>query len=266
MDKNLRRKSQIQRRPNQYNNSSEAYDYVYTSPNVYEKSAPSYDELNRRLNERKQAELKKKQMLRQQRAIMRKQREQVKKDRINHLLCYILAVYILGIGVFILYQSDQNNLIKSQISKKQAIINEQAKQISAKKIILADSIDIHEIDRIAKEELGMKVPSTDQIVYVTLPKNISYIEYRTTPPQINKNEEVKAAEKKTVEERKTVEKNKNIGTENKGVDGSNTETNNDTTQSNDTKNNTTQSNTVDDTANNSSELGNTENKTQNVSQ
>ncbi len=189
MDKNNRHRSQFVARPGQYNNSSEAYDYGYARPSTFERTLPDFDEINRRLHDKKQEELKKKALLKKQRAIMMKKREEVRKDRINHILCYFLAVYILAIGVFILNQFDRNNLIKSQISAKQAIINDQGKQISSKQITLASSIDIHEIERIAKEELGMKNPSTDQLVYVSLPKNRSYIEY--SKPSTSNNEKLK---------------------------------------------------------------------------
>ncbi len=201
MEKKYRQRSQYRARPEQYNNSSEAYDYGYATPLV-ERPRTDYDEVYRSLDKKRQDEFMKTALLKKKRQRMIKQREQVRKDRINHLLCYLLAVYILGTGVFILNQFDRNNLIKSQISSKQSIINDQSKQISSKQITLSASIDIHEIERIAKEELGMKYPSTDQLVYVTLPKNRSYIEYNkpTTPTKDKvKNKDIQVENSKTTD-------------------------------------------------------------------
>ncbi len=153
-------------RPSQYNNTAVAYDY---------------DEFREQVNKNRakvvEREKLRKRNIRNNRAVLLRQKEDVKKDRINHILCYILAIQVLCSSVFILYQFDQNNIVKSGISEKQAIINEQEKEISAKKIALAESINVYEIEDIARNELNMKTPSQDQIIYITLPKNRSYIEY-----------------------------------------------------------------------------------------
>lgn len=100
-----------------------------------------------------------------------------KADKVNYLLCYIMLGYAAIVGVFCLMQNDNTNLIKQDINSKKAIIKEQTKTISDLKIQLADSVDIYQIEKIAKEELNMDLPSPDQIVYITLPRQSNYIEY-----------------------------------------------------------------------------------------
>ncbi len=153
-----------------YNNSSSAYDYKVRRP-------ITYDDIEQKRIEKRKREVEKQRLAKLRKAEQAKKKEAAKKDRLNHILCYVLAFYLIGVGVFVLKQFDNNNLIRSQISEKQTLLNEQEKQISDLKIALADSIDIHEIERVAKNELGMKTPSVDQLVYITLPENTNYIEY-----------------------------------------------------------------------------------------
>ncbi len=172
---NRRRQSGNRYRPNQYNNSSEAYDYEHLH---YRNPRDDRGTSTAIIRQRKQ-----KDALKKKRIIMLKQREELRKDRLNHILCYILAFYVFGMSVFILNQFDSNNVIETEISRKQDIINEQEKEISSKKIALASSVDVHEIENYARNNLGMKTPSSDQLVYVTLPKNRSYLEY--SKPNVN---------------------------------------------------------------------------------
>ncbi len=209
---NRRRNSGNRYRPNQYNNSSEAYDYErlhYNNPTIEEQR-----------NAVRLKEQKKKNAIKKQRIVLLKRREQLKRDRLNHILCYILAFYIFGTSVFILNQFDQNNVIETEISQKQGIINEQEKEISAKKIELASSIDVHEIENYARNELGMKTPSQDQLVYVTLPKNRSYIEYNTKDA---KEEPAKVSDEQAILDEEKAEDN--LETDNTDITNSTGETN-----------------------------------------
>lgn len=117
----------------------------------------------------------KNQRLKRKNLMIEKKRRKV--DRINYILCYIMLGYAVIVGVFCLMQNDNTNLIKQDINSKKAIIKEQTKTINDLKIQLADSVDIYQIEKIAKEELGMNLPSPDQIVYITLPRQSNYIEY-----------------------------------------------------------------------------------------
>ncbi len=161
-----------------YNNTSSAYDYETSELRPIEfvpKHASEYVEYN--LAKRREQEKRRLAKLKKEKENFLKKKEAIKKDRMNQILCYMLAFCLVGNGVFVLMQFDNNNLVKQQISEKNSIISEQEKQIADIQIRLAESIDINEIEKIAINELGMQIPATDQIVYVTLPKNISYIDY-----------------------------------------------------------------------------------------
>ncbi len=166
------------RRNYQYNNSSSAYDYAhkrFTETNDFSTAV-----IRKRTTERRIKEQKRKEALRKQKLEMIKTRQEVKKDRINHILCYVLAGYIVVMGVFVLKIMDNNNLVQKEILAKQETIKQQEKDISDAKIMLTENVDIHAIEEKARTELHMSEPTTDQIVYVTLPQNNSYIEYDGT--------------------------------------------------------------------------------------
>ena len=70
----------------------------------------------------------------------------------------------------------------SQIDKKFNQIQEQKKELSTLqkdneqlKVSIENSLNIYNIEKVAKEELGMQKLTSKQIVYVTLPKK-DYVE------------------------------------------------------------------------------------------
>lgn len=167
-----------------YNHTSHALDYNKNINNL--KYAPKSNyvygditglNIENAIIKRREEEIRRKARVKKAKIENIKRREAFKRERINHLICYFLAFYLICIGVFVLSQFDNNNLIESEILAKQEIVNNQEKQISDAKVELANSIDMNEIEDIARNELNMGLPSKDQIVYITLPKNRSYIDY-----------------------------------------------------------------------------------------
>lgn len=158
-----------------YNNSSSAYDFyksksgkhLIATDDEIRKSVQKSQNRRRRRDEELIAERKRKSKLRKIERI----------NRINRTCFFILAFYLVCSLIFILNQFDKNNNVKRQIVESQETIKQQEKEIAKTKMAVADSINIEQIESIAKEEYGMKEPSTDQIVYITLPENVSYIEY-----------------------------------------------------------------------------------------
>lgn len=172
------------RKRTNYNHSSSAYkiDHARNNPKTMN-TTTSFDvnsinetiRLRRKstIEKNKQLNAKKMEHMRQKRI----EQKAVKRERVNYILFFILVFYTLAMGVICLQQSDNQNIVKAQISEKKAVIKEQNKTIDDLKISLADSVNMHEIEKVARDELGMDKPSINQIVYITLPRYNSYIEY-----------------------------------------------------------------------------------------
>lgn len=182
-----RNKNNSRKRPDQlnreniraykYNNTSSAYDYAQKEIVLPEKPILSDYELQRRLYENKKKHFEKIKRKRAKQLHLKKIRQAKKINAINFFSICVLMIHLSCIMIFVLNLSDNNTEIKIEISQKQKIVDEQEKDISNRTIALTDSVDIHEIERVATEELGMKQPSSEQLVYVSLPKNRDYIEY-----------------------------------------------------------------------------------------
>lgn len=183
-------RNNLKKRPNQvnregnrthrYNDTSSAYDYAYREyQQPFNPNQPvlSDYELRRKFQENRKKTYEKNLKERKRREHLKKVRLAEKVNKFNLILVSILMLYLAGTLVFVLNILDSNSEIKIEISQKQKIVDEQEKKISDSTIALANSVDIHQIEVLAQEELGMKLPSADQIVYVTLPKNRDYIEY-----------------------------------------------------------------------------------------
>ena len=89
-----------------------------------------------------------------------------------------MTVTVVGLFLLLLTISCRN----SQIDKKFNKIQEQKKQLSSLqkeneqlKVSIENSLNLNNIEKVAKEELGMQKLSSKQTVYVTLPKK-DYVE------------------------------------------------------------------------------------------
>lgn len=98
------------------------------------------------------------------------------------------TVTVLGIILLLLTISCRNSQIDKQFSQIQSQKQELAtlqKENEQLKVSIENSVNITNIEKIAKEELGMQKLSSKQTVYVTLPKK-DYVE--TTTEKVVKNE------------------------------------------------------------------------------
>ena len=89
-----------------------------------------------------------------------------------------MTVTVVGLFLLLLTISCRN----SQIDKQFNQIQEQKKQLAALqkeneqlKVSIENSLNLNNIEKVAKEELGMQKLSNKQIVYVALPKK-DYVE------------------------------------------------------------------------------------------
>ncbi len=176
-----------------YNNSSSAYDYQQRQFTQPLKPIMTEYELQRKMHENRKALYHRKEMERKKKIKIHKMRQARKINTLNFALVCILMLYLAGTLIFILSIIDNNTEIKMQINEKQQVINDQEKRLSDARIALANSIDINEIERVAKEELDMQIPAPDQIVYITLPKNRDYIEYEDVESKPKKEAKVEDA-------------------------------------------------------------------------
>lgn len=157
-----------------YNESTSAYNLE----ELRRKPVYKDDEIRESvLRKRKQRELEKEKKI-ARRKMMQKIQKANRINKINMISFVILSVYLIGSLIFTLKQFDNNNMIKTQIAKSQSTIKEQEKEISKVQMDIASSIDLDEVKKVAMQDYGMKEPSSDQIVYITLPQNVSYIEYQ----------------------------------------------------------------------------------------
>ena len=89
-----------------------------------------------------------------------------------------MTVTVVGLFLLLLTISCRN----SQIDKKFDQIQDQKKQLATLqkeneqlKVSIENSLNLNNVEKVAKEELGMQKLSTRQTVYITLPKK-DYVE------------------------------------------------------------------------------------------
>lgn len=118
-------------------------------------------------------------------------RQQVKVSKEQRKVQFRLTITVAGIFLLLLTISCRN----SQIDRQFTQIQEQKKQLAALqkeneqlKVSIENSLNLNNIEKVAKEELGMQKLTSKQTVYVTLPKK-DYVE--------------SASEKVVIEEEKT---------------------------------------------------------------
>lgn len=105
-------------------------------------------------------------------------RKQVKISKEQKQRQFKMTVFVVGLVLALLTISCRN----SQIDKQFNQIQDQKKQLAALqkeneqlKVSIENSVNISNIEKIAKEELGMQKLNSKQTVYVTLPKK-DYVE------------------------------------------------------------------------------------------
>lgn len=105
-------------------------------------------------------------------------RQQIKVTKEQRKRQIKMTVIVVGLFLLLLTISCRN----SQIDKAFNKIQDQKKQLSALqkeneqlKVSIENSLNLNNIEKVAKEELGMQKLSSKQTVYVTLPKK-DYVE------------------------------------------------------------------------------------------
>ena len=139
--------------------------YQYgTSPRKIE---PDYNRRNKKSTKKGQLKVVKDLPKQQIKVSKEQRRRQIK-----------MTVTVVGLFLLLLTISCRN----SQIDKKFNKIQEQKKQLSSLqkeneqlKVSIENSLNLNNIEKVAKEELGMQKLSSKQTVYVTLPKK-DYVE------------------------------------------------------------------------------------------
>lgn len=116
-------------------------------------------------------------------------RKQVKISKEQKQRQLKMTVFVVGLFLALLTISCRN----SQIDKQFNQIQDQKKQLAALqkeneqlKVSIENSVNISNIEKIAKEELGMQKLSSKQTVYVTLPKK-DYVESASEKVVIEQN-------------------------------------------------------------------------------
>ena len=139
--------------------------YQYgTSPRKIE---PDYDRRSRKSPKKGQLQVVK-ELPKQEIKLSKEQRSRQMK----------MTVTVVGLFLLLLTISCRN----SQIDKKFDQIQEQKKQLATLqneneqlKVSIENSLNLNNVEKVAKEELGMQKLSTRQTVYITLPKK-DYVE------------------------------------------------------------------------------------------
>ena len=139
--------------------------YQYgTSPRKIE---PDYDRRSRKTSKKGQLKVLKE---------LPKQQVKLSKEQRNRQMK--MTVTVVGLFLLLLTISCRN----SQIDKKFDQIQDQKKQLATLqkeneqlKVSIENSLNLNNVEKVAKEELGMQKLSNRQTVYVTLPKK-DYVE------------------------------------------------------------------------------------------
>lgn len=115
-------------------------------------------------------------------------RQQIKVSKQQKKKQFQMTVTVIGLFLLLLTISCRNSQIDKQFSQIQSQKQELAtlqKENEQLKVSIENSVNISNIEKIAKEELGMQKLSSKQTVYVTLPKK-DYVE--TATEKVVKNE------------------------------------------------------------------------------
>ena len=147
------------------------YQYE-TSPRKIE---PEYNKRNKKAPKKGQLKVLKE---------LPKQQVKLSKEQRNRQMK--MTVTVVGLFLLLLTISCRN----SQIDKKFDQIQDQKKQLATLqkeneqlKVSIENSLNLNNVEKVAKEELGMQKLSTRQTVYITLPKK-DYVESASEKVQI----------------------------------------------------------------------------------
>lgn len=117
-------------------------------------------------------------------------RQQIKVSREQRKKQMKTTITVVGLFLLLLTISCRN----SQIDRKFDQIQDQKKQLASLqkeneqlKVSIENSVNISNIEKVAKEELGMQKLSSKQTVYITLPKK-DYVETASEKVVINDNQ------------------------------------------------------------------------------
>lgn len=100
-----------------------------------------------------------------------------------------VTLWVVGIFVILLTISYRNSRINENFSNVQNLKKELAtvqKENEQLKVNIENSLNLNNIEKIAKEKLGMQKLTTNQTIYITLPKK-DYVESASEEVIIEKN-------------------------------------------------------------------------------
>lgn len=153
------------------------YNYQYeTSPR---KVKPEY-ETKRKNNQRKRYE--------EQIKINEKQKKEamkLEKKKHNKNVAFIIAIFLILLAVS--YRSSLINEKFSDIQKDKATLSALQKTNDQLEVSIESSLNLKNVEEVAKEKLGMQKLENEQKVYVNLDKK-DYIETSTEDIKISKSE------------------------------------------------------------------------------
>ena len=155
-------------------------NYQYeTSPR---KIDPNYSKKNKKQKEEKNRKLKVvKDIPRQDVKISEKQRK-------KQIKLTIIALAAIAVLFTICYQNSQINVKFNQIQSQKKELATLKKENEQTEVNIENSLNLSNIEQLAKEKLGMSKLTNKQTVYVTLPKK-DYIESASEKIVINEENE-----------------------------------------------------------------------------
>lgn len=137
-----------------------------------------YSTSPRKLNPNYDRGIKKTPKKRQLKVVKELPRQQVQVSKEQRKIQFKMTVSVVVIFLLLLTISCRNSQIDRQFNK----IQEQKRQLAALqkeneqlKVSIENSVNLNNIEKVAKEELGMQKLSHNQTIYVTLPKK-DYVE------------------------------------------------------------------------------------------
>lgn len=148
----------------QYETSPRKIKPEYNKPkkSQYKKQSVKKKETNKVTKNKKQDEIKNKKIL---------------NFRVKFAI-FCKAVLIFGILFFVLFRNSQISEAFSKIQSLKSEITSIQKENDQLEINIQNSININNIEKEAKELLGMQKLTNKQTVYISLPKK-DYVEHRT---------------------------------------------------------------------------------------
>ena len=156
--------------------ASRNYSYQYeTSP---KKLKPEYDSNKSKKNQYKKkastSKKKKTSMSKKKQDEIKKHKKEVSKAKFG---IFIKSVLLFGILFLVLFRNSEINESFSKIQALKAELTAIQKENDQLEISIQNSLNINNIEKEAKELLGMQKLTNKQTVYINLPKK-DYVEYR----------------------------------------------------------------------------------------